>query len=80
MRAFVISEHDGTLSLGVREVEPSPVNDGDVLVQVDYSGVNFKDAMVASAKSRVRRLDTLVGGVDAAGVVVASTRSFIHSR
>jgi putative YhdH/YhfP family quinone oxidoreductase len=73
MRAFVISEHDGTLSLGVREVEPSPVNDGDVLVQIDYSGVNFKDAMVASAKSRVRRLDTLVGGVDAAGVVVAST-------
>jgi putative YhdH/YhfP family quinone oxidoreductase len=73
MRAFVISEHEGALLLEVREVQPSPTDDGDVLVQVDYSGVNFKDAMAATAGSRVRRMDTLVGGIDAAGVVVEST-------
>ena len=66
MRAFVISEHEGALLLEVREVQSSPTDDGDVLVQVDYSGVNFKDAMAATAGSRVRRIDTLVGGIDAA--------------
>jgi len=39
---------------------------------VDFSGVNFKDAMVAAPKSRVRRVASLVGGVDAAGTVASS--------
>jgi putative YhdH/YhfP family quinone oxidoreductase len=73
VRAFVVSEDTGQLSLGVRDVEPSPTDVGDVLVQVDYSGINFKDAMVASVGSRVRRVSTLVAGVDAAGVVVESS-------
>jgi acrylyl-CoA reductase (NADPH) len=73
MRAFVVSEDAGQLSLGVREVDPSPTDAGDVLVKVDYSGINFKDAMVASVASRVRRVGTLIAGVDAAGVVVEST-------
>lgn len=72
MRAFVVSETDGKLSREVRDVEPSAIDDGDVLVRVEYSGVNFKDAMVASAPSRVRRLPALVGGVDGAGVVEIS--------
>jgi len=57
----------------VAEIEPRALDAGDVLVRVEYSGVNFKDAMVAQAKSRVRRLERLVGGVDAAGVVVESS-------
>ena len=72
MRAFVVSEEDDTLAMGVRDVEPQPTAVGDILVQVDYSAVNFKDSMVAAANSRVRRLATLVGGVDASGSVVTS--------
>ena len=73
MRAFVVTESEGILSTGVRDVPRTRVDDSDVLVAVDYSGVNFKDAMVAVAKSRVRRVASLVGGVDAAGTVVASS-------
>ena len=54
----------------MREVEPSPRDPGDVLVRVEYSGVNYKDAMVAVASSRVRRVPRVVGGVDAAGLVI----------
>jgi acrylyl-CoA reductase (NADPH) len=72
MRAFVVSEREGQLSLGVHDVAPVAKEENDILVKVDYSGVNFKDAMVASAPSRVRRVESLVGGVDAAGVVVES--------
>jgi putative YhdH/YhfP family quinone oxidoreductase len=69
MRAFVVDDTNGQLTCELREVEPSRVDESDCLVKVEYSSVNFKDAMVASAPSRVRRVNTLVGGVDAAGVV-----------
>ncbi len=68
----MVTESDGTLSTGVRDVESTPLDPSDVLIAVDYSGVNFKDVMVAAAKSRVRRVASLVGGVDAAGTVMRS--------
>jgi acrylyl-CoA reductase (NADPH) len=75
VRAFVVTEADDTLTIGVREIHPIAVDPDDLLVEVDYSGVNFKDAMVAASKSRVRRVPTLVGGVDAAGTVIQSNDS-----
>jgi acrylyl-CoA reductase (NADPH) len=72
MRAFVVSDASGELSLGVRDAPLAPRDETDILVKVDFSSVNFKDAMVASSPSRVRRVDTLIGGVDAAGTVRAS--------
>src|SRR5579863_5326582 len=73
MRAFVVTENDESFSLDVKDVEVSPVADDDLLVAVDFSGINFKDAMVAAPKSRVRRVPSLVVGVDAAGIVERSS-------
>ncbi|HVB70024.1 MAG TPA: acryloyl-CoA reductase [Acidimicrobiales bacterium] len=73
MRAFVIDESGESFEFGVRDVSVSPTELDDLLVEVDYSGVNFKDALVASPRSRVRRVPRLIGGVDAAGTVVTST-------
>jgi len=73
VRAFVVSEIDDTLSTEVRDVEATASDPHDILVAVDFSGVNFKDAMVAAPQSRVRRVASLVGGVDAAGTVIHSS-------
>jgi acrylyl-CoA reductase (NADPH) len=72
VRAFVISDVSGELSLGVGDAPLAPRDESDILVKVDFSSVNYKDAMVATSPSRVRRLDTVIGGVDAAGSVRAS--------
>jgi acrylyl-CoA reductase (NADPH) len=72
VRAFLVSEANGQLACAVSDVEPRPTDSGDVLVKVDFSGVNFKDALVAVALSRVRRVASLIGGVDAAGVIASS--------
>lgn len=69
----MVSEVGGSLTLRVEDVVPAPRDADDVLVDVDYSGVNYKDALVASTAGRVRRVPRLVGGVDAAGTVAAST-------
>ena len=68
----MVSEVDDTLSMELREVEAVATESDDILVSIDFSGVNFKDTMVAAPKSRVRRVASLVGGVDAAGTVVDS--------
>ncbi|MGC1419232.1 MAG: hypothetical protein WA786_03820, partial [Acidimicrobiales bacterium] len=72
MKAFEVSEHDGQLACAEVDTEPIATDPDDILVEVDFSGINFKDALVAMAPSRVRRTTRLVGGVDAAGVVVDS--------
>jgi putative YhdH/YhfP family quinone oxidoreductase len=78
VKAFVVSETEGQVSMGVREIDPVALDVTDVLVKIDYSSLNFKDAMVASAPSRVRRVSSLVGGVDAAGTVESSTNEHVR--
>ena len=69
MRALVISEIGDQLECTVHEVDAASRDAGDVLVRIDFSCLNFKDALVAVPASRVRRVPTLIGGVDAAGTV-----------
>lgn len=60
------------MTAGVREVDAESWLDGDVEVDVQWSCLNYKDAMVVAPEGRVARRDTLIGGVDAAGSVVRS--------
>jgi len=72
----VISAIDNQVTTSIRTDLPTPEAD-DVTVAVEWSGINYKDAMMIDPKSRVRRSSTLIGGVDAAGTVVASKVSGI---
>jgi acrylyl-CoA reductase (NADPH) len=47
-----------------------------VLVEVEWSSVNYKDALAASADGRVARISPLVPGVDLAGRLAEDTESF----
>lgn len=71
MRALVVSEADGALTLSVEVLDGPRPAEGEAHVAVEYSGVNYKDALVAQARSRVRRAARVVGGVDAAGTLLA---------
>ena len=72
MRAFVVERADGEVTASVRDVDPDEWLEGDVEVAVEWSCLNFKDAMVVAPGARVARLDRLIGGVDAAGSVLRS--------
>ena len=45
---------------------------GDVVVRVQYSGINYKDALAATGAAPILRKYPLVGGIDLAGEVVSS--------
>ena len=73
-KALVVSETDNkqfTREITERTVEDLPP--GDVLVQVHYSSLNYKDALSASGNRGVTRNYPHTPGIDAAGVIIEST-------
>jgi NADPH2:quinone reductase len=66
--AFRIHEHGG----GIEALTLDQLSPGAVTIRVHWSGINYKDALAGTGKGRILRRFPLVGGVDLAGVVVAS--------
>jgi acrylyl-CoA reductase (NADPH) len=68
MRAFVAEKNDDGVTRGVRDdFEISDLGEGDVLVRVAWSSVNYKDALATIPKGQVARISPLIPGVDLAG-------------
>ena len=75
MRAFVAEERDGDVARGLRELGEDELGDGDVLIRVAWSSVNYKDGLATTAKGRVAQISPLVPGIDLAGTVVEAPAS-----
>src|SRR3954453_8207512 len=77
-RAFV-AEHAGEAVIrGVRVLPRDQLPEEDVEVRVDWSGVNYKDALATIANGKVARISPLIPGIDLAGTVVASADPAVH--
>lgn len=63
---------DAAQSVSVAQLDVDRLPEGDVLVQVDRSTINYKDALAISGKSPVVRKFPMVPGIDLAGVVAES--------
>ncbi len=74
-KAFRIHSDDAGYRSGIESVSLDDLNDGEVVVKVAYSSVNYKDALAGSGKGKILRRFPLVGGIDVAGHVVASSDS-----
>ena len=71
-RAFRIDEDDGRIVAGFQELTLDDLTEGNVVVRVTHSTINYKDALAATGKGRILRRHPLNGGIDLAGVVVSS--------
>ena len=76
-RAFRIHNDGSGYRGGIETMRTSALSEGQVLVKTAYSSVNYKDALAGTGKGKILRQYPLNGGIDAAGVVVASTDSSI---
>src|SRR5579872_414315 len=70
--AFVVRRTDDGTTSGVEQLGPDDLPEGEVVVDVAWSSVNYKDAMVTVPGNRVARVSPLVPGIDLAGRVLAS--------
>ena len=72
-RAFRIrNDADGYRS-GIESMSLGDLNPGEVVVKTAYSSVNYTDALAGTGQGKILRRFPLVGGIDVAGHVVAST-------
>jgi acrylyl-CoA reductase (NADPH) len=71
-RALVIDKNDETQSVGIRPLDPSELMEGNVLVRVTHSTVNYKDGLALTGKAPVVRRFPMVPGIDFAGIVEES--------
>lgn len=73
-KAMVVSELEGNKYFReILERETSSLPEGDVLINVKYSSLNYKDALSATGNKGVTRKYPHTPGIDAAGIVVEST-------
>jgi len=68
-----LSDGSGGYRSGIETISLDDLNPGEVVVKTAYSSVNYKDALAGTGKGKILRRFPLVGGIDIAGHVVAST-------
>ncbi len=70
--AMVIDSVDGKTSGTFSEISMAELPDYDVLVEIAYSTLNYKDGLAITGKGRIARRMPMIAGVDLAGTVVES--------
>jgi len=71
-KALIIDNQNENFTRSVQELDTSALKDGNVLVKVDYSSLNYKDAMILKDGGRIVRNFPFVPGIDFSGSVVES--------
>ena len=71
-RAFRIDSKDGDIVAGFQALTLDDLSEGNVVVQVTHSTINYKDALAATGAGKILRHYPLNGGIDLAGVVTSS--------
>jgi len=72
-RALVLERDDeGATQAQIRTLSEADLPEGDVLVEVAYSSLNYKDGLAITGRGKVVREWPMVPGIDLAGRVLAS--------
>ena len=73
INAIVAEENEaGTFIAGLKTIDTADLPDEAVLVDVEYSTVNYKDGLAVSGKGKICRKLPMVCGIDLAGTVAES--------
>ena len=71
-KALYLAKHGDEFSARVTQVDEKDLPEGDVTLRVEYSTVNYKDALAITNASPIVRKWPMVAGIDGAGTVEES--------
>jgi acrylyl-CoA reductase (NADPH) len=69
----LVLEKNPDFSASVRDVDEDFLSEGDVMVDVEYSTINYKDALAITNRSPIVRSWPMIAGIDGAGTVTQSS-------
>ncbi len=71
-RALLLEKTEAGFAARVQDIDEARLPEGDVLVQVDHSTLNYKDGLAITHRAPVVRQWPMVAGIDGAGTVLES--------
>ena len=71
-KAIVINNQNENFSREIKELSTDELKDGNVLVKIDYSDLNYKDALILNNGGRIVKKYPFVPGIDFSGTVEES--------
>lgn len=74
-KALLATKNDGRQNVAWAEIGDADLMDGDVLVRVTHSTINYKDGLALTGKAPIIRRWPLIPGIDLTGRVEASTHA-----
>ncbi|MFV1884759.1 MAG: YhdH/YhfP family quinone oxidoreductase [Balneola sp.] len=69
-KALLAEEKQGKIFTEVKELSSSVLPEGEVTINVEYSSLNYKDALSATGRNNVTRSYPHIPGIDASGTVL----------
>lgn len=78
-KALVLRQEGDRVRHAIEQLTVKDLPEGDVLVEVEYSSLNYKDAMAIAGIGKIVREYPLVPGIDLAGTVLESKSPFYRA-
>lgn len=78
--ALVLNQEDKRTIANIEQIDETQLPEGDVLIDVDYSSLNYKDGLAITGKGKIIRNFPMVPGIDLAGTVVSSDDARYQAR
>jgi acrylyl-CoA reductase (NADPH) len=74
-KAFRIDREEKQIIAGFQDLHLDDLTEGEVVIRVSWSGINYKDALAGTGTGQILRQYPLNGGIDLAGSVMESRDS-----
>ena len=74
-KAVVIDNQNEKFTREIKEINKTDLKDGNVFVKIDYSSLNYKDALILNNGGKIVRKFPFVPGIDFSGKVIESEDS-----
>jgi acrylyl-CoA reductase (NADPH) len=71
-KALVLTQKNGKTEHHIRQLSVDELPEGDVLVAVRYSSLNYKDCLAVTGRGKIVRQYPMIPGVDLTGEVLSS--------
>lgn len=72
-KALIVDKKESDFTLGFSQLKRSDLPEGEVMIKVAYSSVNYKDGLASIPNGKIVNDYPHIPGIDLAGTVVAST-------
>src|SRR5690625_7212715 len=73
-KAVVVDKNEDEVNYGIQDITVDDLSEGEVLIKVAYSSVNYKDMLAVQEKSGIIRNYPMIPGIDLSGTVRSEER------